>query len=285
MNNQALNEKGETLEEFLKHYDPDVYKHPSATVDMVVATVQDDELKILLVKRRDHPFIGCWATPGGFIQFGEDIDKTALRELYEETGLQDNIYFKQLYTFGKANRDPRTHVITTAYLTLVPQETVQQTKAGDDAADAQWFTVSRVIVSESEYERTTKLNLICGAETISYLISEKVVENWVKVSSQFLPDESTNSLAGDHIKIVNMAIREIQEHALSGGLIFNMLPPEFSINDVYKAYLAISGNKDKANFTRAIHRYILPTGNTRPYGKKRTIALYKPNRLYRNTDF
>lgn len=283
------NEKGETLKEFLEKYDADRYKHPSTTVDMIVATVQNDALKVLLVKRKNHPFIGCWATPGGFVQFGEDIDQAAMRELYEETGLKNNIYFHQLYTFGKADRDPRTHVITTAYLTLVPHEVICQTMAGDDAADAQWFTVSQNIIEESEYERVSKLVLQNELDTIVYRITERVTDNWVKFSSELVEGESTNQLAGDHVKIVNMAINEIKEHAFSGGLIFNMLPKEFTVSELLSAYEAISGKKWptrlKSNFARDVKKYILPTGNERPYGKMRKIALYRANRLYRNTDF
>lgn len=283
------NERGETLDEFLKKYDADKYKHPSTTVDMVVATVQNGELKVLLVKRRDHPFIGCWATPGGFIGFGEDIDHAAMRELYEETGMKDRVYFHQLYTFGKANRDPRTHVTTTAYLTLVPSEVIEQTAAGDDAADAKWFTVRQSVEEETEYERVTKLVLSCDDEVITYRITEKVTENWVKFVSELVEDESTNQLAADHVKIVNMAINEIKEHAFSGGLIFNMMPKEFSLTELMNTYEAISGKKfprrAQSNFARDVKKYVLPSGNVRPYGKKRMITLYKANRLYRNTDF
>lgn len=288
-NVEKRNERGETLKEFLAKYNPDKYKHPSTTVDMIVATVQDNSLKVLLVKRKDHPFIGCWATPGGFVQFGEDIDQAAMRELYEETGLKEGIYFHQLYTFGKANRDPRTHVITTAYLTLVPHEVICQTMAGDDAADAQWFTVSEDIIEETEYERVSKLVLQNELDTIVYRITERVTDNWVKFSSELVEGESTNQLAGDHVKIVNMAVNEIKEHAFSGGLIFNMLPKEFTVSELLSAYEAISGKKWparlKSNFARDVKKYILPTGNERPYGTKRTIALYRANRLYRNTDF
>lgn len=288
-NVEKRNERGETLKEFLAKYNPDKYKHPSTTVDMIVATVQDNSLKVLLVKRKDHPFICCWATPGGFVQFGEDIDQAAMRELYEETGLKEGIYFHQLYTFGKADRDPRTHVITTAYLTLVPHEVICQTMAGDDAADAQWFTVSEDIIEETEYERVSKLVLQNELDTIVYRITERVTDNWVKFSSELVEGESTNRLAGDHVKIVNMAVNEIKEHAFSGGLIFNMLPKEFTVSELLSAYEAISGKKWparlKSNFARDVKKYILPTGNERPYGTKRTIALYRANRLYRNTDF
>ncbi|HAE16050.1 MAG TPA: NUDIX hydrolase, partial [Erysipelotrichaceae bacterium] len=68
------NEKGQTLEEFLADYDENRYRRPSNTVDMILMTVSDARLKILLVKRKDHPFIHDWAMPGGFINFDEDME-------------------------------------------------------------------------------------------------------------------------------------------------------------------------------------------------------------------
>lgn len=62
------NEKGQTLEEFLKEYDPYQYKNPCATTDMVLFSYagekpDTDALKVLLVCRKNHPSIGYWALP------------------------------------------------------------------------------------------------------------------------------------------------------------------------------------------------------------------------------
>ena len=71
---EKINEYGETLEQFLKNYDENKYRRPSNTVDMILFTVYEGNLKVLLVKRKNHPFIGDWAMPGGFIEFEEDMD-------------------------------------------------------------------------------------------------------------------------------------------------------------------------------------------------------------------
>ena len=58
---REINEQGQTLEEFLKSYDETVYRRPSNTVDMILMTVSEGKLKLLLVKRGNHPFIhGEW---------------------------------------------------------------------------------------------------------------------------------------------------------------------------------------------------------------------------------
>ena len=93
-----VNAKGQTLEQFLDEYDESLYRHPSNTVDMILMTVSNEKLKLLLVKRGNHPFINDWALPGGFVNFEEDLDDAVERQLAEETNIKTKTYFRQLYT-------------------------------------------------------------------------------------------------------------------------------------------------------------------------------------------
>ena len=93
-------------------------------------------MRVLLVKRSNHPSIGFWALPGGFIEMRENLDDTARRELLEETSV-DGLVMEQIGTYGDYDRDPRTRVITTAYMAVLQGEE-RQVRAGDDAADAVW---------------------------------------------------------------------------------------------------------------------------------------------------
>lgn len=110
------------------------------TTDIVIFTIEDNELKVLLVKRKYPPFKGGWALPGGFVRPKENLEYGALRELREETGVH-GIYLEQLYTFGDPKRDPRGRVITIGYFALVPSKKLQ-IKASDDAADAKLISVA-----------------------------------------------------------------------------------------------------------------------------------------------
>ncbi|HMA34502.1 MAG TPA: NUDIX domain-containing protein [Chloroflexia bacterium] len=123
-------------------YDPGRYPRPSVTVDLVILTIQDADLRVLLVERGQSPFAGMWALPGGFVRIAESIHETARRELAEETGLAgEDIYLEQLYTFGEPERDPRTRVITVAYFALVPADVSRRLHPGTDAAAVRWFSV------------------------------------------------------------------------------------------------------------------------------------------------
>lgn len=112
------------------------------TVDIVIFTIQSGALKVLLVKRGVPPFEGRYAIPGGFVLENESLSEAALRELREETGV-DDVYLEQLYSFGDPGRDPRGRLVTVAYFALISSEH-SQLHAGTDAALAAWFPVAAV---------------------------------------------------------------------------------------------------------------------------------------------
>ena len=97
------------------------YPQPSVTVDLVIFTIAEDDLKVLLIRRGQEPFKGRWALPGGFVEIDESLERAAARELKEEVGVT-NVYLEQLYTFGEPKRDPRGRVISVSYFALVDAE-------------------------------------------------------------------------------------------------------------------------------------------------------------------
>lgn len=141
---EKYNEQGKDLKTFLEEYDPKKYDNPCNTVDTCVFTYDKDVVvkRVLLIRRKNHPSIGMWALPGGFVEYKEDIDIAAMRELEEETGVKD-IEAEQFKSYGAYDRDPRTRIITTAYAALIPDGSVNPV-AGDDARDTGWFDISDV---------------------------------------------------------------------------------------------------------------------------------------------
>ena len=115
------------------------YPQPSVTVDLVIFTIAEDDLKVLLIRRGQEPFKGRWALPGGFVEIDESLERAAERELKEEVGVT-NVYLEQLYTFGEPKRDPRGRVISVSYFALVDAER-QRIVAASDAAEALWHSV------------------------------------------------------------------------------------------------------------------------------------------------
>ncbi len=113
------------------------YPHPAVTVDIVIFTIRDGQLKLLLIRRAGEPYRGKWALPGGFVEMDEDLEQAARRELEEETGVS-GVYLEQLYTFGRPERDPRERVITIAYYALIPSDRLQL-RAATDAEAVGWF--------------------------------------------------------------------------------------------------------------------------------------------------
>ncbi len=116
------------------------YPRPAVSADIAVFRRIDNALQILLILRKNPPYQGMWALPGGFMEIDESLEQTAVRELEEETGLKD-IRLTQFHTFSQVDRDPRTRVITTVfYGDAEPGNS--EAKGGDDAEEAHWFPVN-----------------------------------------------------------------------------------------------------------------------------------------------
>jgi len=115
------------------------HPHPFVTVDAVLFSLRDGDLRVLLIRRKRPPFEGAWAIPGGFVEIDETLEAAARRELQEETGLT-GIALEQLYTFGDPGRDPRGRSITVAYFAAIPAAG-PNARAGDDAAEAGWWSI------------------------------------------------------------------------------------------------------------------------------------------------
>jgi len=108
------------------------------TVDAVVFRKAENVWHVLFIKRKNDPFKGKWALPGGFVDVGEDLPAAAARELEEETGLVVSD-LEQLGAFGTPGRDPRQHTVSVVYTGFADKNA--EAIAADDADAVAWFPV------------------------------------------------------------------------------------------------------------------------------------------------
>ncbi len=111
----------------------DEHRNPVPTVDIII------ELNggVVLVKRKYEP--KGWALPGGFVDYGESFEKAAIREAYEETGL-NVLLTRQLHTYSDPNRDQRMHTASTVFIGT----SSGKPKAGDDAGEVKVFAKENI---------------------------------------------------------------------------------------------------------------------------------------------
>jgi len=106
---------------------------PKLTVDGVVV----DDGKIVLIRRRNPPFKGMWALPGGFVDVGETVERAVVREVFEETGLRVKVV-RLVGVYSDPKRDPRRHTVSVCFLC---RKTGGRLVFGSDAADVHWFSL------------------------------------------------------------------------------------------------------------------------------------------------
>ena len=132
--------RGLTEAEAIAAYRKKNYPKPALTADICVFARSGEGWKLLLIRRGGHPFLGCWALPGGFADEGETIEQTAARELQEETGLE-GLDVRLVGVYSAPGRDPRGWTVSAAYGVRVEERL--NAVAADDAAEAGWFDVRR----------------------------------------------------------------------------------------------------------------------------------------------
>ena len=245
------------------------------TAGIVLATIRDDRLQILLHRHKD----GCWGLPEEKITSDSSLDDTALSLL--EKAASKVSYFRQLYTLGKADRGKGRRTITTFYICLTPMENL----LAEPDDNYQWFTVRKDITEQTDSLRVSILSLSNGGHVISYRIEDTASENYIRKDSVLL-ENSAGCLYEDHIKIINMAMDELQLHVISSGLIFNLLPAEFTLKQVQNVYEIISGTKkDTSNFRRDILKMLVPTGRTvKAYNREAELYSFNPLLQYLKGD-
>lgn len=246
---EPRNKDGLTEAEFLANYKPGNYERPSVTVDMLILGMNKelDGLKLLLIQRKNHPFINKWALAGGFVNMDESADVAASRELEEETGLK-NVYMEQLYTMSEPGRDPRMRVIDIAYMALMP---VAKVKAGDDAKDAVWFDIT--FDDKNIYLKNEEKNI-----HIHYSVKNKIAKNGVvKVNKPVPLLESEEALAFDHAEIVLDGLLRLRNKVEYSDIAFNLVPKKFTLPDLQRVYEIILGKQlYKTNFRAKVEEKI-----------------------------
>jgi 8-oxo-dGTP diphosphatase len=287
-----LDRDGLTEGQFFEQYRAGEFERPSVAADMVIFTVTnteadsyrklpEKELRILLIRRGGHPFLGNWALPGGFVRPDETTEQAAVRELREETGV-DDVYLEQLYTFSDVGRDPRTWVMSCSYMALINSDQVQL-KAGDDADLAAWFKVTYRLLRERKeliedgYVKTKEyeLKLSSEEEEFTAVVGRTMTSKSASTSTTY-SIVSNDGLAFDHAKIIAFAIERLRGKVNYTDIVLHLMPPLFTLTDLQQVYEVILDKELlKAAFRRKIADLVAETDH---YTEN---AGHRPSRLYR----
>ena len=266
-----------TEEEFLKDYDPTMFKQLSMTTDILIVSVSEEnttnyrknstkKMSILLVKRDDYPYKNKWCLPGGFINPDtETLEECAKRILKTETNLS-KIYIEQLYTFDGINRDPRCRVISSSYMALVDKNRLSD-KINPNAS---WFNVTL-------YDNT-KDYISVVLDNDDEVIKFKIKKTLRELSTDRYRFEiiENDKLAFDHPLVIVSGIERLKNKINYTDIVFNMMPTYFTLGELQQVYEVILGKKllDPA-FRRIIANKVEKTDKMKTGKGHRPSVLFK----------
>lgn len=227
-------------------------------------TLTEKYFSVLLVKRTKEPFKDMWCLPGGFVKNNETLDLAADRVLAKETNLH-NIYKEQLYTFSNLERDPRTRVISTAYIALIDRE-----KITDELnKEASWFNIH-----VKEEIDSVNIFLENGKDEITFTIEKNIEEKTTNKCKYKII--TNNNIAFDHSEIIMTGLERMKNKVQDTDIIFNLMPEYFTLGELQQIYEVILGKKllDPA-FRRIIANKVEKTTKTIKTGGHRPSVMYK----------
>ena len=153
----------------------------SVAVDVLLFTIEDDKLKIVLVKRKEKPFKGSFALPGVALRESETLKEAAERSVRERTGLK-NIFLEQLYTFGELERDPRSRTVSVTYYALTDPGKLDASDADDGVS---LISVDEILKGDPELAFDHREIIEYGRNRLGGKV------NYSDIAFEFVPEEFT----------------------------------------------------------------------------------------------
>jgi len=230
--------------DFLAEYDATAFPRPSVAVDIVLLTVIDGGLNALFIRRAEHPDVGIWSLPGGFMRIEESLDASAQRVLIEKVGLK-RLFLEQLYTFGAPDRDPRMRIVSVAYYALIPFERIKM-----------------------------------GGVHDVQLMEVHVPWEGEKGGAAGIRDRDGKSLplAFDHAEILGLSVKRLRGKLNYAPIGFELLPREFTLRklqEIHETILNRPLNKD------SFRRRMLASAMVLATGKRESDVGHRPAELFR----
>ena len=120
-----------------------LYKNQGIHVITALFTIEQGIIKVLLIKRKNEPFLGDWVLTGGALFNNEDLETGALRELEEKTGIT-GVEIKQFKAFGKVERSPVMRMVAVGFVGIIDSKRVNLLRETKNTSNADWFPIDKI---------------------------------------------------------------------------------------------------------------------------------------------
>lgn len=108
-----------------------------------IFTVEDGELKVLLMRKKTDPYKGYWILPGELVRCDETLEDSITDAILDKVGLS-SMYLEQANSFSSLDRNPEGRLIAFSFLGLIDSITVRLRRNENLEYETNWFSIDSI---------------------------------------------------------------------------------------------------------------------------------------------
>ncbi len=108
---------------------------------ITIFTVDEDKLKVLLMRKKEEPYKGYWVLPNSMVKNDETIEDNLTNLVYDKLGIK-SLYIEQCRTYSNIDRYPDSRVVGVNHIGIIDPVTLLLKREAREDVETAWFPIT-----------------------------------------------------------------------------------------------------------------------------------------------